>query len=95
MLGLLMILISKFWGCISKSWGCPPRVGHAFPRHQHMRKGRQGYLFLSGFPSLYDAIYGWMGHVKKLHEKRPQHLLLYVMIYHQVGYITKLMGIFF
>jgi hypothetical protein len=29
--------------------------------------------------------------VKKLHEKRPQHLLLYVMIYHQVGYIAKLM----
>jgi hypothetical protein len=35
------------------------RVGHAFPRHQHMRK-KGGYLFLSGFFPLYDAIHGWM-----------------------------------
>jgi hypothetical protein len=48
-LGLLLIL---------KSWGCPPPLppaGHAFPRQRHMP-----YLFLPGFPSLYDAIQGWM-----------------------------------
>jgi hypothetical protein len=50
-----------------------------------------GYLFLPGFISLYDAIHGWMtgqtdGWIdwrvtwwKKLHEKQPQCLLLYVI----------------
>jgi hypothetical protein len=36
-----------------------PRVGHAFSKQQHMRKGG-GYLFLSWFSSMYDAIHGWM-----------------------------------
>jgi hypothetical protein len=67
----------------------PPRVGHAFPRQQHMRRGGGGgYLFLPRFSSMYDSIHewmmgrmdGWMGHVmKKLHEKRPQRPLLYVI----------------
>ncbi len=52
LLGLLLILILK-------SWGCHPGTGHAFPIQQHMRRG-EGYLFLSGFSSLYDAIHGWM-----------------------------------
>jgi hypothetical protein len=92
MLSLLLILISK-------SWGCPPKARHAFPRHQHMRK-RGGYLFLPGFSSLYDAIHGWMtrrtdgwtdgltdgwtGHVKMLHEKQSQRPSLYVIIYNGV-----------
>ncbi len=39
----------------------PLGPGYAFPRQQHMRKeGGEGYLFLSGFSSLYDAIHGWM-----------------------------------
>jgi hypothetical protein len=55
MLGLLLILISK-------SWGCPPGAGHPFPRQWHMRRGEGDaiYLFLPGFSSLYDAIHGWM-----------------------------------
>jgi hypothetical protein len=52
MLSLLLILVSKSWGCP------PPRPGHAFPRQQHMR--RVSYLFLPGFSSLYDTIHGWM-----------------------------------
>jgi hypothetical protein len=60
----------------------PPGTEHAFSRQRHMRKGGR-YLFLSGFSSLYDAIHGWMtGRMdgwKKLHEKRPQRPLLYVM----------------
>jgi hypothetical protein len=74
---------------ISKSWGCPPLgAGHAFPRQQHMRWGGEGggYLFLSGFSSLYDAIHGWMmGQMdgwKKLHKKRSQRPSLYVMRWH-------------
>ncbi len=55
MLGLLLIFISKSWGCH------PPGAGHAFPRQRHMcREGVRGYLFLPGFSSLYDAIHGWM-----------------------------------
>jgi hypothetical protein len=62
---------------VSKSWGCPPLgAGHAFPRHDTCAKGGGGgggYLFLSRFSSLYDAIHGWMmGQMdgwKKLHEK--------------------------
>jgi hypothetical protein len=43
MLGLLLILISK-------SWGCPPRAKHAFPRQQYMRRkggggGGGGFIF--------------------------------------------------
>jgi len=53
MLGLLLRLISKFWGCP------PARVGHALPRQGHMRRER-GYLFLPGFSSLHDAIHEWM-----------------------------------
>ncbi len=30
-------------------------------------------------PSMDDRMDGWTGHVKKLHEKRPRRLLLYVM----------------
>ncbi len=72
-----------------KILGVPrPGAGHAFPRQRHMHRGRGGYLFLLGFSSLYDAIHGWMmgwmdGWVtwwKKLHEKWPRHLLLYVIV---------------
>ncbi len=43
-----------------KILGVPPLyTRHAFPRQQHMRK-RGGYLFMSRFFSLYDAIHGWM-----------------------------------
>ncbi len=73
MLGLLLILISKYWG-----WGPPPppagggggwilgvppppppRVRHAFLKQRHMCK-KKGYLFLPRFFSMYDAIHGWM-----------------------------------
>ncbi len=65
----------------------PPRAEHAFLRQRHMRKRRGGYLFILGFFSMYDAIHGWMmGQMmrqmdgwKKLHEKQPQHPLLYVI----------------
>jgi len=72
MLGLLLILISK-------SWGCPPPLGLGMPfLDRNTCIEGEGYLFLPGFSSLYDAIYGWMtgwmdgwtSHVKKLHEKR-------------------------
>jgi len=62
---------------ISKSWGCPPPgLGMPFLDSNTCAEG-EGYLFLSGFSSLYDAIHGWMmgwmdgwtGHMKKLHEK--------------------------
>jgi hypothetical protein len=53
MLGLLLILISK-------SWGCPPRgLGMHFLDSDTCAEGG-GYLFLPGFFSLYDAIHGWM-----------------------------------
>jgi hypothetical protein len=52
--------------------GAPLGVRYAFLRQRHMGRG---YLFLSGFSSLNDAIHGWMtGRMdgwKKLHEKRP------------------------
>jgi hypothetical protein len=53
-LGLLLILISK-------SWGCPPLgLGMPFLDSDTCAKGGGGYLFLPGFSSLYDAIHGWM-----------------------------------
>jgi len=55
MLGSLLILISKSWGCPPHPW-----AGHAFLRQRHMRRGEGGYLFMPGFSSLYDAIHGWM-----------------------------------
>jgi hypothetical protein len=49
MLGLLLILISK-------SWGCPP-LGPGMPFvEDDACAGRGSYSFLSGFSSLYDAI---------------------------------------
>jgi hypothetical protein len=53
--------------------GAAPWGGHAFPRQRHMRR-RAGYLFLSGFSSMYDAIHGWMtrwmdGWMKKASQK--------------------------
>jgi hypothetical protein len=60
MLGLLLILISKSWGCPLPPPPPPPWAEHAFPRQQHMRRRGGGYLFLLGFSSLYDAIHGWM-----------------------------------
>ncbi len=54
MLGLLLILISK-------SWGCPPLGrGMTFVDSNTCAEGRGGYLFLPGFSSLYDIIHGWM-----------------------------------
>ncbi len=52
MLGMLLILISKSWGCPSLGPGMP------FLNRTHAQRG--GYLFLPGFSSLYDAIHGWM-----------------------------------
>jgi hypothetical protein len=75
MLGLLLILISK-------SWGCPPHgPGMPFLDSNTCAEGG-GYLFLPGFSSLYDAIHGWMtGRTDDgLQEKRPRHPLLYVII---------------
>jgi hypothetical protein len=48
-----------------------PRAGHAF-RRRHMHRGR--VIYLLGFPSLYDAIHGWMtgrtdGRMDMSHEK--------------------------
>jgi hypothetical protein len=54
-----------------------------------------GYLFLSGFSSLYDAIHGWMtGRMdgwKKLHEKRPQRLSLYVIVVVAISIIESIL----
>jgi len=50
LLGLLLILISK-------SWGCPPRSGMLFLDNDTCAGGG---LFMLGFSSLYDAIHGWM-----------------------------------
>jgi hypothetical protein len=53
MLGLLLILISK-------SWGCPPLgLGMLFLDNDTCTRGG-GYLFMLRFSSLYDAIHGWM-----------------------------------
>jgi hypothetical protein len=52
MLGLLLILISKFWGC-------PPGLGMPFLDNYTCTPGGRDYLFLPGFSSLDD--------VKKLH----------------------------
>ncbi len=71
-LGLLLILISKSWG-----------LGMPFLASDTCAEGGGGcYLFLPGFFSLYDAIHGWMtGRMDgKLHEKRPRHPLLYVIL---------------
>ncbi len=77
--------------------GAPPGVGHAFPRQRHMRRG-EGYIFMSGFSSLYDAIHRWMMRQmdgwKKLHEKWPQHPLLYVLIWCTADYWLLLYYIF-
>ncbi len=77
MLGLLLILISK-------SWGCPPCQSCLSSTATHAKRG--DYLFLPGFSSLYDAIHGWMtGWMDgwwdewmdgKLHEKLPRRPLL-------------------
>jgi hypothetical protein len=61
-----------------------------------MRRGGGGYLFLSGFFSLYDAIHGWMtGWMdgwKKLHKKRPRCPLLYVIILSQFAQLFFFWG---
>jgi len=85
MLGLLLILISK-------SWGCPPHplgVEHAFLRQRHMRRGGGGVIyFCQGFfscmmPSIDGwqdgCMDGWVTWWKKFHEKQPRRPLLYVI----------------
>jgi hypothetical protein len=75
-----------------------PRARHAFPRQWYMCKRGGGYLFLPGFPSLYDAIHGWMigqmdrqmGHVKKLHEKQPRCPLFYSIMYNLLSLIIQI-----
>jgi hypothetical protein len=59
MLGLLLILISK-------SWGCPPLgAGHAFPRQRHMHKGGGLFIYAKVFfrlwchPWMDDGMDGW------------------------------------
>jgi hypothetical protein len=59
-----------------KILGVPPLgAGHAFPRQWHMRRG-EGYLFLSGFSSMYDAIHGWMD--GKSFMKNDHNVLYYI-----------------
>jgi hypothetical protein len=54
MLGLLLILISK-------SWGCPPLgPGMPFLHSDTCTGGGRVVYFCPGFSSLYDAIHGWM-----------------------------------
>jgi hypothetical protein len=73
MLGFLLILISK-------SWGCPPRARHAFLRQRHMRREAVIY-FCHFFPCMIPSMDGrrdrWMD--GKLHEKQSQRPLLYVI----------------
>jgi hypothetical protein len=57
MLGLLLILISKSWGCPHLGPGMPFLHKDTFAR---AGRGCWGYLFLPGFSFLYDAIHGWM-----------------------------------
>jgi hypothetical protein len=61
----------------------PPGLGMPFLDSDTCAEQGGGYLFLSGFSSLYDAIHGWvtrrMDRRKKLHGKRPQSPLLYVI----------------
>jgi len=47
------------------------------------RGGGGGVIYLcQGFlPCMMPSMDGWMGHMKKLHEKRPRRPLLYVMFY--------------
>jgi hypothetical protein len=68
MLGLLLILISK-------PWGCPPWAGHAFRRQGHMHKERGVIYFCQGFlPCMMPSMDGWQDEWMdgKLQEKRPQ-----------------------
>ncbi len=75
MLGLLLILILK-------SWGCPPQPGMPF---LDSIPCAEGGLFISArvsfpvwcHPWMYDRTNGWMD--GKLHEIRPRRLLLYVI----------------
>jgi hypothetical protein len=54
MLGLLLILISK-------SWGCPPLgARHAFPTQRHMRRGGVIYFCQGFFPCMMQFMDGWM-----------------------------------
>jgi hypothetical protein len=76
MLGLLLILIQNFGGA-------PPGARHAFPRQWHMRRRGWGFYFCQGFlpcmmPSMDGWRDGWMD--GKLHEKRTQRPLLYVIL---------------
>jgi hypothetical protein len=56
----------------------PPQAGHAFPRHRHMRRRRGGerviYFYQGFLPYMMPSMDG------KLHEKRSQRPLLYIMI---------------
>ncbi len=56
-LGLLLILISKFWGC-------PPRARHAFPRHMRKKGGlfisARVFFFVWCHPWMDDETNGWM-----------------------------------
>jgi hypothetical protein len=63
---------------VSKSWGCPP-LGLGMPfldSDTCTEGGGEGIYFCQGFlPCMMPSMDGW----KKLHEKRPQHPLLYVI----------------
>jgi hypothetical protein len=74
MLGLLLILISKSLGCPSLGPGMP------FLDNDTCAKGGEGYLFLSGFSCLYDAIHGWMdgSHDEKSFTKNDHDILYYM-----------------
>jgi len=82
MLGLLLILISK-------SWGCPLGAGHAFPRQRHMCKGVGGGViyfchgfFLCRMPSIDGWQDGWIdewtGHVMKKASQCNSHVSLFL-----------------
>ncbi len=79
LLGLLLILISK-------SWGCPP-LGQGMPfldsdtcRERGVIYFCQVFFLVWCYPWMDDGTDGWTdGSREKLHKKRPQLPLLYVM----------------
>jgi hypothetical protein len=79
MSGLLLILISK-------SWGCPlPCPGMPFLDSDTCAKGGEGGSYFGpGFlPCMMPSMDGWRDEWMdgKLHEKRPRRPLLYVVLY--------------
>ncbi len=72
MLGLLLILISKSWGCLSLGPGMP-----FLDNNTCAEGGGVIYLCQGFFPYMMPSMDGWMD--GKLHKKQPQRPLLYVI----------------